>query len=125
MSRTRKYFSRGRMILVPVKNLKSAKQRLASVMEPSARTELAQSMLQDVLEALSGYEVSLVTSDSFASELARSYGFRVINDESNLSETDAIEMATQVCESRGIRTTLVIPADIPLIDVAELRAIYD
>ncbi len=57
------------MILVPVKNLKNAKQRLASVMEQSARTELAQAMLQDVLESLSGYEVSLVTSDSFASHL--------------------------------------------------------
>ncbi len=113
------------MILVPVKNLKNAKRRLGSVMEQSARTELAQAMLQDVLETLSGYEVSLVTSDSFAIELAANCGFRVIRDESNLSETDAIEMATQVCESRGIRTTLVIPADIPLIDVTEVRAIYD
>ena len=94
------------MILVPVKNLKTAKQRLASGMEQSARTELAQAMLQDVIEALSGYEVSLVTSDSFAVELATNSGFTVIHDESNLSETDAIEMATQVCESRGIRTTL-------------------
>ncbi len=113
------------MILVPVKNLKNAKQRLAPVMEQSARTELAQAMLLDVLDTLSGYEVSVVTSDSFAVELATSSGFKVILDESNLSETDAIEMATQVCESRGISTTLVIPADIPLIEVTEVRAIYD
>jgi 2-phospho-L-lactate guanylyltransferase len=49
----------------------------------------------------------------------------VIRDEANRSETDAIEMATQVCESRGIETTLVIPGDIPLISADELSAIYD
>jgi 2-phospho-L-lactate guanylyltransferase len=115
------------MILVPVKNLVNAKQRLADVMEQSARTELAHAMLEDVLEALAesaADEVSLVTSDAFALELAGHHRFAVIHDESNLSETAAIEMATRVCESRGIQSTLVIPADIPLIEAADIRAIY-
>ncbi len=34
-------------------------------------------------------------------------------DDSNLSETAAIEMATRACESRGIQTTLVIPGRHP------------
>jgi len=113
------------MILVPVKNLANAKQRLSPALEQSIRTQLAQAMLHDVLEALSDYDVSLVTSDSFATELASQYGFAVIRDEANRSETDAITMATEVCESRGIGTTLVIPADIPLIEAAEIRAVYD
>ncbi len=113
------------MILLPVKNLGTAKQRLASVLEQSTRTELAQAMLQDVLAALPGYEVSVVTSDPFAVELAGNYGFAVIRDDSNLSETDAIEMATRVCESRGIEETLVIPADIPLIEAADIRAVCE
>ena len=113
------------MILVPVKNLANAKQRLAPALEQSIRTELAQAMLHDVLEALSGYEVSLVTSDPFAAELASQYGFAVIRDEANRSETDAIAMATEVCESRGVGATLVVPADIPLIEAAEIQAIYD
>ncbi len=81
------------MILVPVKNLANAKQRLAPVLEQSVRTELAQAMLRDVLEALLGYEVSLVTSDPLAVELASEHGFTVICDEANISETDAIAMA--------------------------------
>jgi len=115
------------MILVPVKNLANAKQRLAPALEHHARTELAHAMLRDVLGALSDYgedEVSLVTSDPFAEELADQYGFGIIRDESNLSETNAIEMATRLCESRGVESTLVIPADIPLIDAREIRAIY-
>jgi 2-phospho-L-lactate guanylyltransferase len=113
------------MILVPVKDLTNAKQRLAPVLEQSSRTELARAMLRDVLEAVSGYDVSVVTSDRFALELGSSLGFDVIRDESNVSETHAIEMATRVCESRGIQSTLVIPADIPLIAPAEIRAIYE
>jgi 2-phospho-L-lactate guanylyltransferase len=113
------------MILVPVKDLTNAKQRLAPVLEQSSRTELARAMLRDVLEAVSGYDVSLVTSDPFALELASSHGFGIIRDESKISETHAIEMATRVCESRGIESTLVIPADIPLIEPAEIGTIYE
>jgi len=39
------------MILIPVKDLSRAKQRLASLLDQSARTELAQVMLSDVLTA--------------------------------------------------------------------------
>jgi len=115
------------MILVPVKDLANAKQRLSPMLTQSARTELAHAMLRDVLEAVTefgGDEVSLVTSDSFAIELAASQGFGVIRDDSNLSETDAIDVATRVCESRGVESTLVIPADIPLIKASEIAMIY-
>jgi 2-phospho-L-lactate guanylyltransferase len=116
------------MILLPVKNLGKAKQRLAPVLDQSARTELAQAMLADVVAAIAAFagdEVILATSDPFAVELATRYGFEVIRDEANVSETDAIEMATLACEARGIQSTLVIPGDIPLIEAADLRAIYD
>lgn len=116
------------MILLPVKNLAQAKQRLAAVLDQPARTELAQAMLTDVVEAIAAYaddEVTLATSDPFALELARHHGFEIIRDDSNVSETNAIEMATRACDLRGIETTLVIPGDIPLIEAADIRAIYD
>jgi 2-phospho-L-lactate/phosphoenolpyruvate guanylyltransferase len=116
------------MILVPVKNLANAKQRLAAVMEQAARTEFAHAMLEDVLQALAesaADQVSLVSADPFALELANHHRFAVIPDDSNLSETAAIEMATRLCESRGIHSTLVIPADIPLIEAEDIRAIYE
>ncbi|HEV2728510.1 MAG TPA: 2-phospho-L-lactate guanylyltransferase [Terriglobales bacterium] len=115
------------MILVPVKNLANAKQRLASVVGQGTRTELARAMLHDVLDALamcsSRQQVALVTSDPFAVDLAREFNFEVIPDLANFSETDAIEMATQLCESRGVESTLVIPADIPLIQSSEVTTI--
>ncbi len=116
------------MILVPVKNLRDAKQRLAAVLEQSSRTQLAQAMVADVLETLAGWndrpEVTVVTSDGFVQELARSLDFHVMADE-NRSETDAIETATHFCASNGAESTLVIPGDIPLIEESELQAIVD
>src|SRR5262249_12478505 len=69
-------------------------------------------------------EVAIVSCDPFALSLANTYGFEVIADHKNSGETDAIEMATRVCEMRGL-DTLVIPADIPLIQVWELQQSMD
>ena len=115
------------MILVPVKNLSGAKQRLAALFDQPTRTALAQAMLLDVVETLARWpdrpEVSIVTSDPFAIHLAQHAGFSVIHDHNNRSETDAIEMATRFCEAQGVDNTLVIPGDIPLIQSLELEKI--
>ena len=115
------------MILVPVKDLSSAKQRLATVLDQPSRTALAQAMLHDVLAALHAWKnrppVALVTSDPYALKLAAEYQFEVIPDPDNPGETWAIEMATRICVERGVESTLVVPADIPLIDGWELEEI--
>jgi 2-phospho-L-lactate/phosphoenolpyruvate guanylyltransferase len=117
------------MILVPVKNLVDAKQRLSSILSREERFELAQAMCEDVLQTLARWQgrppVAVVTSDSFARDLAARFGFEVIADDSNPGETGAIEMATALCRERGARHTLVIPADIPLIESSELQMIVD
>ncbi len=114
------------MILVPVKNLRNAKQRLAAVLDQPARTELAQAMITDVLETLAAWqshpEVAVVTTDPYVQALARQLQFRIIADDDH-NETDAIEKATALCASEGAKGTLVIPGDIPLIQVSELQAI--
>ena len=92
------------MILVPVKNLADAKQRLSSVLSPEERFALAQAMCEDVLQALARWQsrppVAVVTSDSFARDLAARFNFEVVADD-NSGETSAIEMATAVCRERG------------------------
>jgi 2-phospho-L-lactate guanylyltransferase len=117
------------MILVPVKNLADAKQRLSSVLSPEERFALAQAMCEDVLQALASWKnrpaVAVVTSDSFARDLAARFNFDVVADDQNLGETSAIERATAVCRERGAKSTLVVPADIPLIESSELQQIVD
>jgi 2-phospho-L-lactate/phosphoenolpyruvate guanylyltransferase len=123
------------VILVPIKNTSTAKQRLASVLDQPSRTKLAQAMLHDVLATLHEWksrqepdkhcaQVAVVTSDLFAAELAGNYKFEIIPDPANPGETGAIEMATQWCIERGADSTLVIPADIPLIRAWEFDEIF-
>jgi 2-phospho-L-lactate guanylyltransferase len=115
------------MILIPIKNLSTTKQRLSSVLDQPARTELARAMLLDVLQAVakcSAKQAAIVTTDLHATRLAQEFNFETIAD-NNVSETAAIEFATQVCESRGIESTLVIPGDIPLITAQELDQILE
>jgi len=116
------------VILVPIKNTAVAKQRLASILDQPARTEFAQAMLTDVLTALHAWrsrpKVGIVTHDPYAMKLAAEFQFEVILDPENPGETGAIEMATRVCVERREESTLVIPADIPLIEPWELEQIY-
>lgn len=116
------------MILIPVKNLSAAKQRLAAVLDQHSRTELAQAMLHDVTGAIAEWPnrpaCALVTDDPFALELAEKYDFELIPDGENAGESAAIEMATRLCVARGIESTLVIPGDIPLIQFSELEQIF-
>ena len=117
------------MILIPVKNLSAAKQRLAAVLDQPARTELAQAMLHDVVATLAAWPrrpaCALVTGDPFAVDLARQHDLEIIPDPANPGETGAIELATNICIARGIDSTLVIPADIPLIQAGELEEILN
>ena len=117
------------MILVPIKNLSSAKQRLSPILNPEERFALAQAMCEDVLQALADWPnrppVAVVTSDPFALALATRFNFDIIADEENGGETSAIAMATAVCRDRGAKSTLIIPADIPLLEIADLQKIAD
>jgi 2-phospho-L-lactate guanylyltransferase len=116
------------MILVPIKNLADAKQRLSPILSPEERFALARAMCEDVLQALARWQsrpsVAVVTSDSFARDLAARFRFEVVADD-NSGETSAINMATAFCKEHGAESTLVVPADIPLIDDAELQQIID
>jgi 2-phospho-L-lactate guanylyltransferase len=117
------------MILIPVKQSSNAKQRLSAILDQPARTQLAQAMLQDILETLAAWksrpEVVLVTNDPFACSQAKKFSFEIIEDPANISETAAIEMATDDCIKRGADNTLVIPGDIPLTEAWELERILD
>jgi 2-phospho-L-lactate guanylyltransferase len=115
------------VILVPVKNIENAKERLSPVLDSLARRELAKAMLEDVLEAVAGLrrqaDIALVTSDAYATRLAQQHRFEIIPDPINRSETDAIAHATELSVAGGASWTLVIPADIPLVKSSDLEQI--
>jgi len=117
------------MILVPVKDLKNAKQRLAGVLDDDERQAFAEAMLNDVLDALAHWRnhppVAVVTGDGHVRSLARRHHFEVIEDPANHGQTEAIAMATARCLTAGAEFTLVIPGDVPLVQGWELQKILD
>ena len=117
------------ILLIPVKSLSTAKQRLAEVLTQPQRSQLAEAMLCDVMAAASDVrnriDVALVTGDARAQHLAREFDFVIIEDPRDESETVAIEMATTWCVRQGYDTTVVVPGDIPLITSDELHCVLD
>ncbi len=116
------------MIVIPVKNLANAKQRLAPALEQEERTALATAMLKDVFEAVASWarrpQVAVVTGDAEARSLARQCGFELLDDPDGAGESAAVEHATRALEAQGATSLLVIPGDIPLVTAQELEAIY-
>lgn len=117
------------ILLIPFKSLATAKQRLAEALDAAQRSQLAEAMLRDVMSAAVGVQeridVALVTGDARAQAIAREFGFLVIEDMRNESETAAIEMATEWSEQHGYDATIIVPADIPLIAAEELHRVLD
>jgi 2-phospho-L-lactate guanylyltransferase len=117
------------ILLIPFKSLATAKQRLAPALNAQQRSQFAEAMLRDVMTAAGAItqrtDVAIVTGDPRAQSIARESGFLFIEDERNESETAAIDMATRWCEQRGYDTTIVVPADIPLITGNELHRVLD
>jgi 2-phospho-L-lactate guanylyltransferase len=115
------------VILIPVKGFAVAKQRLSPVLDPAERCALATAMLDDVLGALAAWPrrpgVAVVTGDHVSLQMARRYGFDIIEDRKCAGETEAIRAATEVCVGLGVASALVIPGDVPLVTAAELEAV--
>ncbi|MGH9492366.1 MAG: 2-phospho-L-lactate guanylyltransferase, partial [Terriglobales bacterium] len=116
------------MIVIPVKSLSNAKKRLSAALEQEERSALATAMLKDVLEAVASWarrpEVAVVTGDAEARWLARQCGFEILDDPEETGESEAVERATLALAARGAESLLVIPGDIPLVQMSELEAIY-
>src|SRR5436309_10194515 len=117
------------MILVPIKDFANAKQRLAPVLTPEQRCQLARVMFADVLRALAAMlpspTVAVVSRDAEAMRMASQFGFSRIYDGLNAGETEAIAAATEQAVARGAEFTLVIPGDAPLVTPEEISRLLD
>jgi 2-phospho-L-lactate guanylyltransferase len=108
--------------ILPVKNFPNAKQRLSRGVEPQLRSQLAESMLYDVLGALrltAVDQVIVVTAGEEVARIAHEHGATVVRDSErghNAAATCGIERALQM----GAGRVLLVPGDCPALDPAEL-----
>lgn len=118
-----------KFILIPVKDLSFANERLSSILTQEKRTALAYAMLEDVFDAVSQSKLAdkkiIVTLDKKAKEMAIELGFDVIEEEKQEGESSSVDEAIQVCKHMGAKSVLVIPGDAPLITEQDLDFILD
>jgi len=119
-----------RVLLLPVKNLRNAKNRLACVLTPEERLGLAQAMLADTVRAVQGVryaaKVFVISDYQPALDVAVENGWEILREDRQISESESVDAASRICEERGVRSLLRLPIDLPLIqpgDIDELLAI--
>lgn len=113
--------------IVPVKPLLLGKSRLASALSPEARAALNRALLQNTLRVLretGGISQVLVTSrDPEALAIAREFDCRTLLEYGASSLNSALERATALTSAYQLRAILVLPADLPLLNVADLDSL--
>jgi 2-phospho-L-lactate guanylyltransferase len=116
-----------RALLLPIKDLRNAKQRLAGVLTPEERFTLAHAMLADTIRAVRGVQhagrIFMVTNYEPAMKAARENGWEILPEERQISESVSVDAASRQCEERGVTAVLRMPLDLPLVqsrDIDEL-----
>lgn len=119
-----------RALLLPIKDLRNAKQRLTAVLTPEERFGLAQAMLQDTILAVSRVQrtgkIFVITNYEPVMEAAAKYGWEILREDHQVSESASVDFASRLCAERGVAALLRLPLDLPLIqpcDIDELLAI--
>lgn len=113
--------------IVPVKPLNRAKSRLAAILPPEVREQLAAAMLRRTVcllaesEAVSG--ILVISRDNRALVVAREYGARTVQESGAPELNAALERASQVISSWYAQAALILPADLPLLAEADLQEI--
>jgi len=112
--------------IVPVKPLRRGKSRLASVLSEDDRAALNERMLVHTIDTLKSVaelgEVLVVSRDSAALALAREHGARTLQEDGAPHLNVALQRATAVAQTYTATSVLVVPADLPQLDPADVAA---
>ena len=113
--------------IVPVKSLSHAKSRLASILTPAERKQLALRMLRYNLETVSDSGllsgVLVISRDADALQTAQQVDDVIALQETGIPHlNDALNQARGLLTGWGADAVLVLPADIPFITAEDLRA---
>ncbi len=110
--------------IIPVKPLNRAKSRLADVLSPEQRQQLAETMFRHVLETVRSVPqiigTLVISRDSKALSIARDYDAKTVQETGTPELNSALTRATQVVVSWGVESLLVLPADLPLVNADDL-----
>jgi 2-phospho-L-lactate/phosphoenolpyruvate guanylyltransferase len=115
----------GVWVLIPVKPLLRAKSRLADVLTPKQREQLAEEMLRRTLQVVGAMPriagTLVISRDSYVLAISRELGANTVQESGTPELNSALMRATQVLSGWRAGAVLVLPADIPLINQDDLN----
>ena len=116
-------------ILIPVKEFRQAKKRLADHFSPDERAALAQAMCHDFFDVVvavhSADRVFVISTEPGVLLRARELGWETIPESRQVSESDSVDAASHYCAERGVQALLRLPVDIPLVEPSDIDAVFE
>jgi 2-phospho-L-lactate guanylyltransferase len=112
--------------IVPAKSLLQGKSRLRPVLGDEDRAHFAQRLLEHMLDVLGacGLDGVLVATDGDdVAVIAASRGAEVLRDRGEGSLADVVDRALAEATSRGAASAVVLMADLPRIEPADVEAL--
>ena len=113
-------------MLLPIKNLSNAKERLSNLLDKTRRQGLFKAMTDDVISVLTKHpaisEVAIISDDPFAARLAKKHKTGLFTERAlGARGLNAVIQATvSRLALRQIDNVMIIHADLPLIDASNL-----
>jgi len=115
-------------ILIPVKEFREAKKRLAPHFSSAERAALAEAMCEDFFAVVAATRcverVFVVSKEPGALARARERGWETILETRQISESDSVDAASQYCAAHGVRELLRLPIDLPLAEPKDIEAVF-
>jgi 2-phospho-L-lactate guanylyltransferase len=110
--------------VLPVKPLSLAKSRLADVLSAEQRERFAQGTLRRILGVLKLVPqlngVLVISRDTRVLAIARELGAKTVQESGQPALNSALMRATQLLQTWGVDGVLILPADLPLLEAADV-----
>jgi len=117
-----------RAILIPVKEFRRSKERLAPHYTEDERAALARALCEDafrVVAQVRGIDrVYVVSGDYHALSLARQLNWKTISESEQISESASVDAASRHCVREGVQALLRLPIDIPLVTPSDIESLF-
>jgi 2-phospho-L-lactate guanylyltransferase len=115
--------------IVPIKDLGTAKQRLADVLDEYARRRLCRAMTEDVLSALAEIDgldgILVVTSDPDVKSLAGNYRAQVLDDSDCKGLNAAVRAGISHLKSKDVKSVMIVHGDAPFATADEFQQVIE
>jgi 2-phospho-L-lactate guanylyltransferase len=114
-----------KVALLPVKDPRRAKQRLAAWLGPEPRERLARAMFAEVLTQLMAARgldrVVVASSDRESLRLAAAAGAAILEESDQQSHSHSADQAARELMKQGAASLLLLPVDVPCVQSAEIE----